>query len=340
MPEVDDEQQSFHSQTTVKEVLPTRPAETTRSTESVWPPPPRPRPRQGVPTKVKVLALTLAALLVASGLGLIIYATTNQYNVALATQQRLYLKGTVDSQATLAGSLRATAQPLATTQAQIDASATAQDQVTATIQASGDQATATATTLGNLLTQDTSGTPVLDDTLNDNSMNNNWDTGYTDNNNTGCNFVNGGYEVQEALKGFIHPCFATATNFSNFVYQISMTINGGSNGGIILCGNKSKGQYYFFSIDINGHYKFELYNGNAYTLLASGNNSAIQTGIGQSNSLTVLANKGVFSLFVNQTYVASASDTTLKAGQIGMATSNTSLPTIVDFTNAQVWTLS
>jgi hypothetical protein len=333
----EDEQQPSHEEIeeiTAKETLPVHPA------EPAWPPAPRPRPRQGLPTKIKMVALTLAMLLVASGLGLVIYTTSNQYNVALATQQRVYLKGTVDSQATVARALQATAQPLATTQAQIYATATAQDQSTATSQASGDQATATATTLGNELTQDTSGTPVLNDSLFDNSMGYNWDTGYTDNNNTGCNFVNGDYEAQEALKGFILPCYAVTTNYSHFVYQVSMTINGGNEGGILLCGNKSKGQYYLFSIDTSGNYAFALYNGNTYTSLVRGNNQAIQTGIGQSNSLTVIANKGVFSLFVNQTYLASAYDTTLKAGQIGVAASNTSLPTTVDFTNAQVWTLS
>jgi hypothetical protein len=331
---LEDEQKSFHEQATIKDVSPAR------LTEPAWPPPPRPRPRQGPAKAIKVLAITLAALLVASGLSLVIYATTNQYNLALVAQQRVYLRGTVDSQATIARSLQATAQPLATTQAQIYASATAQDQATATVQASGDQATAAATAQSGALTQDTSGTPVVTDPLNDNTLNYNWDEGYTDNNKTGCNFVNGGYEVQEALKGFIHPCFAESTNFSNFVYQVSMTTTSGSDGGIIFCGNRSKGQYYFFRIDINGNYAFELYNGKAYSSLASGSSSAISTGLSQSNSLTVIANKGVFSLFVNSTYVASASDKTLKAGQIGMAVANTSLPVTADFTNAQVWTLS
>jgi len=332
-PTDEDESQLPHEEENAREAEPDRPAELT------WPPAPHPRPRQGLSTPIKTVALALAMLLVASGLGLVIFATTNQYNTALATQQRLYLKGTVDSQATIARSLQATAQPLATTQAQIYASATAQDQATTTSQESGDGATATATTLNAELTQDTSGTPVISDTLFDNSMGYNWDTGYADNNNTGCNFVNGDYEVQEALQGFIQPCYATSTNYSNFVYQVTMTINGGEEGGILLCGNKSKGQYYLFNIDINGNYSFALYNGNAYTLLAQGNDAAIMTGTEISNDLTVIADKGTFSLFVNESYIASAHDTTLKGGQIGVSATNTSLPTTVDFTNAEVWTL-
>ena len=329
----EDEPPLPHEKENARETEPDHPA------ELIWPPAPRPRPRQGLSTPIKTVALVLAMLLVSSGLGLVIFATTNQYNTALATQQRLYLKGTVDSQATIARSLQTTAQPLATTQAQIYATATAQGQATTTSQESGDDATATATTLDAELTQDTSGTPVINDTLFDNSMGHNWDTGYADNNNTGCNFVNGGYEAQEALQGFIQSCYAASTNYSNFVYQVTMTINGGEEGGILLYGNKSKGQYYLFNIDIKGNYSFALYNGNAYTPLAQGNNSAIMTGTEVSNDLTVIADKGTFSLFVNETYLASAHDTTLKGGQIGVSATNTSLPTTVDFTNAEVWTL-
>ncbi len=327
-----DEQKPLHEQATLKDVPP------------VWPPPPRPRPAQGPSRNVKILVITLAALLVAGGLGLVIYATSSQYGLALGAQQRVNVNATVlheaDSQATTVGSLQATAQPLATAQAGIYASATAQAQPTATAQASGDQATATATTLESQLTQDTTGTPALDDPLSDNSQGNGWDTGFSDNNNTGCNFVSSTYRVQEALPGFLHTCFADATDFSNFVYEVSMTINSGSGGGILLRANGLKGQYYLFKIDVNGNYTFELYNGSAYALLANGTSSAILTGLSEPNNLAVIADKGTFSLFVNSTYVAGASDKTLSGGQIGVAAYNTSLPVTIDFSQAEVWQLS
>ena len=329
---IENEQKPFHEQTTVQDLSLERPA---------WPPPPRPRPPQGPSNTVKWLVITLALLLVAGGLGLAIYATTNQYSLALAGQKSAYLQATVNSQATTAGSLAATAQPLATSQAQIYASATAQAQPTATAQAAGDQTTATATTLNSLLTQDTGGTPALDDPLTDNSLNNQWATGFTDNNNTGCNFADTGYQVQEALQRFIRPCFAAATSFKNFVYQVSMTITSGNAGGILFRGDGANGQFYFFWIDTNGNYAFELYNGSSsHSVLASGSSSAILTGPGQSNDLTVIATKGTFYLFANETYVTSASDQTLSAGQIGVAAYNLNLPTTVDFSEAKVWTLS
>jgi hypothetical protein len=319
-------------QTTVQVTPPEQP---------LWPPPPRPRPPQGPSNALKWLAIALALLLIIAGLGLAITATTNQYSQTLVGQRSSALQATANSQATAADALAATARPLATAQAQIYASATAQALPTTTAAASNEQATATATALNALLTQDTGNTPALDDPLTDNSLHNQWATGYTDNNNTGCNFVNGSYRVQEALQRFIRTCFAATTNFHNFVYQVSVTISSGSAGGLLFRGNGTSGQYYFFWIDTAGNYIFELYNGNAsHTVLAGGFSPAILTGPDQPNSLAIIANKGTFYLFVNQTYVAGASDHTLNAGQIGVAAYNFNLPTTVDFSAAKVWPLS
>ncbi|HET8841842.1 MAG TPA: hypothetical protein VFN35_10260 [Ktedonobacteraceae bacterium] len=306
----------------------------------VWPPPPRPRPRQGVPLFVKVLTITLALLLVLGGLGFVVYAATNQYGLALGASRNWNSRAIINSQATVVNSLAQTAQPLATSQAQIVATATAEVQATVTAQATGDLATATTTAMQNLLTQKTDGTPNLDDALSDNSENNQWDVGRTDNNATGCNFVNSSYEVQEVRQGFLQQCFADATDFSNFVYQVSMTISTGDQGGIIFRGHKDKGQYYLFRIDTNGNYALDLYNGNKYTSLLSGASSAILAGGGQSNDLAVIADKDSLSLFINTTYVGNIANKTLKSGQIGVAAINISLPTAVDFSNAQVWKLS
>ena len=187
------------------------------------------------------------------------------------------------------------------------------------------------------LTKITGGTATLNDPLSDNSKGNVWDEGYTDNNNTGCNFVNSSYQVLEAFQGFLRPCFADATSFSNFAYQASMTMNSNCSGGLLLRGKKSTGQYYLFMLDAAGSYLFEVYNGSQYTSIASGTNSAILAGVGQINTLTVIANQGVFDLFVNQTFVAEAIDGQLSAGQIGVAAYNTGLPASVSFSNAEVW---
>jgi len=306
-----------------------------------WPPPPRPRPRQGPSRATKILTITLAALLIFGGLGFIIYAATGQYGQALNTQRTWNINATVRSQiyhqATVVGAIIGTAQPLATAQAQIVATATAQAQATANV---GVQNDPTVTAMADLLTKDTTGTPDLNDPLSDNSQNNQWDEGYTDNNGSGCNFINGSYQVQEALAGFLNPCFAEATSFSNFVYQISMTITSGNEGGIIFRADKDTGQYYLFRIDISGAYALDLYNKTSYTMLSSGISPDIVPGLNQSNDLTIIANKSTLDLFVNQNFVTSITSKTLSSGQIGVATLNSGLPGTVDFSDAEVWKIS
>lgn len=335
---LEDEHKPLHEQATLHAIKLVK----LETAKPAWPPPPRPRPGQGPSRGVRLLTIVLAGLLVLGGVSAIIDAATNQYGLAVAVQRRLNINATVRSQvasqATQVGSLRATAQPLATKQAAIFATATAQDQSTGTPQSA--QAQATATAMEDLLTQDTSGTPALNDPMVDNSMGHGWDEVSSDNQATSCGFPNGLYEVQEGLQGFLKPCFAVNTNFTNFVYQVDSTITTGSEGGIVFCANASKGQYYLFRVDINGNYALELYNGQQYALLAHGTNSTISTGPGSSNTLTVIVNKGALALFVNSMYVGGANDTTLSKGQIGVAALDSNLPTTVDFGNAQVWNIS
>lgn len=341
---LDNGQKLFHEQETIRD-------RTFQDTEPIkeqevlpiWPPPPRPKAAQGPPPAVKVLAISLALLLVVSGLGFIIFTANNQYGLALGASRSVNVNATVSNemrlQATVVRSMAQTAQPLATAQAQIEASATAQVLPTTQAQDQENQATETATTLDALLSQDTSGTPDLDDPLTDNSLNNEWDTVSNDNNASGCNFVDGEYSVQEVRPDFLQACFADATNFTHFVYQITMTINSGNEGGVIFRANQAKGQYYLFRIDTNGTYALDLYNGSNYTSLLSGTSDAIETGAGESNSLSIIADKNSLSLFVNEEYIASENNHTLSAGEIGVAAINTEQPTSVDFTEAEVWKL-
>jgi hypothetical protein len=308
----------------------------------VWPPLPRPRPRQGPPLRTKILITSLAALLIFGGLSLFIYATTGQYDRALRTQDgadaTVTAQSRISSQATRASRARATAGPLQTADAQIYATATVQAGPAATASAAGPQSTATAQTVTAEMTRITGSTATLIDPLSDNSKGNVWDQGYTDNNNTGCNFVNSSYQALEALAGYLRPCFADNTSFSNFAYQATMILKTNCSGGLLLRGKKSASQYYLFLVDANGNYQFEVYAGsNQYRKLASGTNSAILAGAGQTNTLAVIANQGVFDLFVNQTFVTEVVDGQLSAGQIGVVASNTGLPASASFSNAEVW---
>ncbi len=307
---------------------------------TVWPPPPRPRGRQQTfPNGVAILMAILAVILIVAGLGFIVYATTTQYKSALHAEATTQALSTARAKAQAQQVEQATAQALATQQANIYATATAITGSTATAQVGSNNASATATALQNVLTQDTSGTPTFNDMLSDNTGNNQWDEIINSEGNTGCQFNNGAYHALEPLRGFLQPCFAGASNFSSFVYQVTMIIDNGDQGGLIFRANSAQTQYYLFRIGVDGSYTLELYNKTRLTTLSNGFNTAITTGVGQSNTLSVIADHHTFYLFANQTYIASASDATLTSGQIGVVALDFLTPTGVEFSNAQVWTL-
>lgn len=321
-----------HEQVTIKDASPARSA-------GSWPPPPRNVRRQTLPAGMVILITLLALILIVSGLGFIIYTTTVQYSSNLHTQATAEAQSTATTLEQTRQVLQATANTLSTAQANIDATATAQEVETATTIAGVDQVTATASALQDMLTQDTSGTPALNDTLSDNSSHNGWDKGINSAGNTGCEFKAGAYHASEAQLGYLQPCMAETTNFSNFVYQVQMTIDAGSEGGIVFRANAPQGQYYLFRIGIDGSYTLEAYNNNKVKTLSSGISLAIVTGVSQSNNIAVIANKSSIYLYANQQFIASVADSTFQSGQIGVVALDYSTPTEVEFSNAQVWRL-
>jgi len=322
-----------HEQTTQRDPF-------SEPTVAVWPPPPRPRIRQRSIGAMSIALITVALLLIVGGLGFIVFATSAQYTKTLHTQATAQARLTARANATkLALTQQATNQALATQQAYIYATASALVGSTATAQGSSVAATATASAAENLLNQDTSGTPAFNDALSDTSGNNGWDTNINAQGNTGCQFNNGAYHALEVMRGYLQPCFAEASNFSNFAYQVTLTIDQGDQGGIIFRANNAKSQYYLFRVGTDGSYTLERYTNNQAITLSSGFSIAIASGTGQSNTLAVIANKSTLALFANSTYITSVSDSTLTSGLIGVVALDFTLPTDVEFSNAQVWTL-
>ncbi|HEY0757303.1 MAG TPA: hypothetical protein VGD98_25340 [Ktedonobacteraceae bacterium] len=307
-----------------------------------WPPPPRIRPPQGPPRRIKLLLGALAGLLVLGCLSLLIYSTTSQYNRKLngldGSDLTTTAQGIAHSQAIRNGQATRTAVPLQTANAQFYATATASAGPAATASVASAQGTTTTQARAAELAKVTAVAPTFNDPLSGNTQGNMWDTGYSDNNQTGCNFVNGSYQVQEALLSFLHICFADASNFRNFAYQVSMTLSTNCAGGIVFRGNNATSTYYFFTLDAAGNYRFEVYGKTAanYASLAQGSSSAI-LGLGQPNTITVIANQAVLDVFVNQVFVTEVLDARLSTGQIGVGVYNLSVPASANFSNAQVW---
>lgn len=305
-----------------------------------WPPPPRNVRRRTFPTNLTILLIILIFILIMGGLGFIIYSATVQYRTTLHTQATAEALLTRTSLEKTQQVSQATANTLGTAQANIFATATAVGAATTTASTEASQATATVTALQNMLTQDTTGTPALNDPLSDKTGKGGWDQGTNSLGNTGCVFTGGDYHASEAQLGYLQPCIAEKTSFSNIVYQVQMIIDKGSQGGIIFRANSSKTRYYLFRIGADGSYALDLYSGTTQaTTLNNGLSLTIATGVGQSNQVAVIANKNTLYLFINRQFITSIKDSTLSSGQIGVVALDYSTPTEVEFSNAQVWQL-
>jgi eukaryotic-like serine/threonine-protein kinase len=163
------------------------------------------------------------------------------------------------------------------------------------------------------------GTLALNDPLSDNSNGYFWSEG---NDSTGrCEFSGG---VHHSVLPHVssHNCFAVTTNFSNFAYEVHLTIIQGDSGGIVFHANESQGSEYLFRIGIDGSYTLEIFNNNSFiSALKSSSSTAINTGLNQTNLIAVVANGSNIDLYVNNQHIDSISDSTYSQGEIGVAAS-------------------
>ena len=225
-----------------------------------------------------------------------------------------------------------------------NATATVQTQaqhLTATSAVNQDQ---TATVEAITTTYPFSNTLVLNDPLANNSKGFKWDEATPSSTQGGCVFQGQSYHVSESQSGFFNYCIANSTNFTNFTYEVEMMVAKGDAGGLIFRANTS-GQnpaFYYFRLDQDGTYNFFLYvdsSGTNARTLAHGNATGFNTGLNQTNLISVVAKGSALSLYVNKQLLTSVTDSTFTSGQIGLAADYMNGPTEVVYTNAKVWQL-
>jgi hypothetical protein len=254
------------------------------------------------------LIIALVILVVLAGIGAAIYIPVHNTQVA-------------NTNAT------ATAQTNGTVTAR-NATATAQARATATAQSIA-TATAVATTYP------FSANVVLNDPLSDNSHGYQWKT------DSNCSFTGGAYHAAESNNNTYYTCPALKTSFSNFTYQVTMQVSKGDIAGITFRGDEASSKNYSFIISSkDGSYVLFLYPGpTSPKTLQQGTATQFNTGLGQSNTIGVVAQGSTIDLYVNKQKVASASDSTLSGGQIGTIVYDTGDAADVSYTNAMVWKL-
>lgn len=182
------------------------------------------------------------------------------------------------------------------------------------------------------------GTLVLNDPLSNNTQGHVWLEG-TNANGATCQFTGGVYQVTQPKSGLFHACIAQATDFSNFVLEVQMTMVSGDYAGIIFRDTSANSTYYFFDIDSTGQYYLKLYDGpsSAGRVLSQGPAPSIN--LGQSYLLAVVANYGNISLYIDQQQIASVTDNSYSHGQIAVFVGNVTNSAVALFRNAKVWTL-
>ena len=274
-----------------------------------------------------VLIVALALLLVLGGGGLVYYTTVVQ-------PSQMHAQATVTAQTMQTAQA---AQATSTALSYVHATATTQAVATA-------QVVATATALNNIYIQATGGTPALNDALAQNSTSN-W-TVYA-NGGRSCAFRGGALHASVS-QAPVAPCLALNSDFGNFAYQVQMTITSGnaqSVGGIIFRTQDFSGSLYWFAIATDGSYSLVLLKGNGSAsgnvkILVEGSSPVVKTGLNSANVLTVVVRGNNFYMYINQQYVASATDSSFSAGKIGVLAGNEgNAATDVAFSNAKVWTL-
>jgi Domain of Unknown Function (DUF1080) len=277
-----------------------------------------------------LIAVIAAALLIMfSGFGLIYYSTI--YHPA-----QLHMQTTATAQTILTQDARATA--LARAQATGTAVAYANATSTALAVATANAA-ATATALQHTYTTATGGTPALNDSLAFNTANG-WDEDEAQGGAGGCAFTNGAYHASLARKGYYFTCIAENTNFSNFAFQVQMSIVRGDGGGLIFRANGITTKFYQLIIEHDGTYVIAATQDQTHsTEIGYGQSSTFKRSRGQNNLLTLIARGTHISFYVNKQFAGGISDGTYKSGQIGFMVDSHTGSTDVAFQNAQVWKL-
>ncbi len=195
----------------------------------------------------------------------------------------------------------ATASPQVTPSA-----ATASPQVTPTTQV---DATATFIAQNRNPYPPYTGTLVLKDPLSDNSRGYQWGEGAD--NTGGCQFTGGTYHA--SVSNGAEICTAHNAGVSNFAFEVQMTIIRGDCGGLVFRADLIQANAYLLRVCTDGYYKlFFIANQNAgQQLIPPRFSAAINTGLDQTNLITIVANGNTITLYVNRYQIATISDSTL-----------------------------
>lgn len=183
---------------------------------------------------------------------------------------------------------------------------------------------------------------VLNDALHSQNSDSNWQEG-TNDQQASCVFSDKGYAAFQPLPGYFHACIAQKTDYTNFTYEVAMTIEQGEFGGIVFRSENSiDGHYYIFRIHTDGSYwlyRFVDRNIVHAVLLQHSSTRTFNKGLGKKNMIAVVAQGSSLTLYINRQQVCALQDAGYTHGQVGVFAGSFYLaPSKAVFENAKVWT--
>lgn len=161
-----------------------------------------------------------------------------------------------------------------------------------------------------------------------------------------CQFSSSGYQISIAQVGTFEWCSPTAaTKYTDFAFQVTMTIKSGDCGGLLFR-KVDNNNFYIVLICSDGTYDVGDFLNNkpswSSDLTKRPIGSTIHQGTGQQNVVAIVAQGSTFNLYVNDLTKVTDSLTdnanTFTQGSIGMLASDFANPTAVLYTDALVWT--
>jgi hypothetical protein len=153
-----------------------------------------------------------------------------------------------------------------------------------------------------------------------------------------CTFTGGAYHVIDATSKYINACYESSDTFSNFAFEVQMTIIKGDIGGMTFRDDKNGDQYV---LDIGQDGFYELYTckdaKTCGSYLMDDYTQSINRGLNVTNLIAVVARGSNITLYVNHQLVDSVTDTTYKAGVVGLIANDAGDATEVVYRNARAW---
>lgn len=190
----------------------------------------------------------------------------------------------------------------------------------------------------------TAQTPQVNDSLASQSASN-WDD-TRNNDGSGCQFSNGALHILTTSSTPAWACAANALTYHNLAFQVDMTMVKGDKsglqtmGGLVFRLNEGTRSFYSFTISPSGAYLLSKVSNGNVSYLSEGVSTAINANLGESNTLTVIAQEDTLMLFVNQHYLSTVHDNTLTSGMVALIALNSgNISADAAFQNVRIWQL-